>query len=301
MAETQVVIRCMNPIDQVERTIETLGRQAAEFDVTLATTSERRETVSAHAEEHLDGWSVIERPAEAGLTDVLNGAAEPDAYSRILFMDDDVVLADRGMIGALAATVDREGIGAAGPVSLNHDGGDIRCAGCAIRTFGNTDLHAGEDPDGLTGVVDVDALSGVALMVDADAFAATDGWPGEFHIYHNDFELSRRIRAAGYRVVCNRDTTIRHRGGGTPDRRDLYERTYYGVRNYFHFRKRLFSTPRFLASSLLAALFYFPHGMVDAVAKGYPRLPRYVLLGMLHAAAGRTGRTELGLAPYPSN
>ena len=84
----------------------------------------------------------------------------------------------------------------------------------------------------------VDWVSGAAMLVRADAFAAIDGFDEGYFLYYEDIDLCHRLRGAGGRILYDPSVTVLHTGGASfPDRatqkrhydagQDRYFRTYH--------------------------------------------------------------------------
>jgi GT2 family glycosyltransferase len=71
-----------------------------------------------------------------------------------------------------------------------------------------------------SGDVELDWVSGALLAIRRDAFERVGGLDERFFLYHEDVELGRRLRRAGYRVVCRTSIHLFHEvAHGDPDRR----------------------------------------------------------------------------------
>ncbi len=68
----------------------------------------------------------------------------------------------------------------------------------------------------------VDAVSGALMLVPRAAFAHVGGFDEGYFLHCEDLDLCRRLRDAGYRVVCARDVRVMHGKGGSSRRRPLF-------------------------------------------------------------------------------
>jgi len=140
---------------------------------------------------------------------------EPDTLERLLAAHaacpDAVVLQPRSL-------VDDD------PERVHYDAGWFHYVGLlSLRNF-YAPLSEAEGE----GVVDVDALVGIAPLVDRDALLGVGGYDEDYFYLAEDFDLALRLRLAGHRIVAVEDALVRHRGGsaglsfrggGYPERR----------------------------------------------------------------------------------
>jgi GT2 family glycosyltransferase len=66
--------------------------------------------------------------------------------------------------------------------------------------------------------LEVDWISGSALMISRAAFDALQGWCEDYWMYSEDVDLCRRARDRGFAVACCGDFSLEHRHGGTSRR-----------------------------------------------------------------------------------
>lgn len=286
----QVVMPCMNSLEEIEDAFRTLSRQKGiEADFYPIAPPESFRPIEDLASRYLvDDYRIQVIPRSRGLPRMLNEVAEPDRYDSILFLNDDIVMEDEDMTAKLLKTVQETDIGVAGPISVVHETGKVNSAGFHIGRFEFINLHGGEEPGSLSGTQEVPVLEGVALMTDSEAFESSGGFPESFHIYVDDFEFCRRIKAEDYRVVCNRDAEIRHKFGRDDDRE---RQIYYAVRNGIYFRKKYYSRPVFILNSFFS-LFYYLQVLLYWARRRRPDLMKTVLKGLRAAFSGFDGSRE---------
>src|SRR5215212_9886885 len=102
---------------------------------------------------------------------------------------------------------------------------DVAIVGAQVLLPGGERVNAGENPVHLTGLCwsgrfeqprengparDVLAVSGAALMVRADVFAALGGFEPGYFMYHDDVDVCWRARLAGWRVRFVPEATVVH-------------------------------------------------------------------------------------------
>jgi GT2 family glycosyltransferase len=103
-------------------------------------------------------------------------------------------------VGAAMATIED----ASQPGRFNTAGGHLTYFGLAwVSRFGE------RIPD-QRGLVDVDFASGAAMAIRADVWARLGGFRPQFFMYHEDTDLSWRLRLAGLRLVRCPDSRVRH-------------------------------------------------------------------------------------------
>ncbi len=76
--------------------------------------------------------------------------------------------------------------------------------------------------DAVGATVDVDAISGALMLIPAVVFSKVGGFDEGYFLHCEDLDLSRRIRDAGYRVVCANDIRVVHRKGGSSRQRPVF-------------------------------------------------------------------------------
>jgi GT2 family glycosyltransferase len=82
-------------------------------------------------------------------------------------------------------------------------------------------------------VREVDWVSGAAIAVRKDAFAAVGPFDEDFHFYGEETDYCFRAKALGHRTMFFPDAVIVHHGGGSPlPRQDYFENLYLGLRRF---------------------------------------------------------------------
>jgi GT2 family glycosyltransferase len=164
-----------------------------------------------------------------------NLAAAKATAPHLVFMNDDVIVRQRGWDQALAATLARPDIGIAGAI-LQYPNGTIQHAG-VVTGMGDGAGHCGrfQMTSGLWPWLrmgrDVTAVTGAMLGIRSEVFEQMRGFDETFPVNYNDVDLCLRVRQAGLRVVCLDLGTVVHREsqtrvGGTrhEEREVLYKR-----------------------------------------------------------------------------
>ncbi|MDY6773825.1 MAG: glycosyltransferase, partial [Candidatus Nanohaloarchaea archaeon] len=178
MPTLQVVIPCMNPLDQVRETLETLSaQQAPDNKISLIAPSERDDEIEEAAEEAFGtGYEILSGERSESLPRMMNKAAEPEKHDYLLFLDDDIIMDQRELVTELLESAKKGSVGIAGPVSVRLDDGTVNSAGFLEGGFEFMNLNRGNDPDELTGTRCTDTVEGAAMMVDSEAFREAGGF-----------------------------------------------------------------------------------------------------------------------------
>jgi hypothetical protein len=164
-----------------------------------------------------------------------NLAAAKATAPYLLFLNDDVLVQERGWDQALAATLARPEIGVAGAI-LQYPNGTIQHAGVVVG-MGDAAGHCGRfqmDSElwpWLRMSRDVSAVTGAMLGIRRELFQKMHGFDETFPVNYNDVDLCLRVREAGLRVVCldvgkvvHRESQTRVGGTRFEEREALYKR-----------------------------------------------------------------------------
>lgn len=116
--------------------------------------------------------------------------------------------------------------------------------------WGETDKGQFED------VVEVDYVSGCALLIRNDLIKKIGLLNEDYFSYYEETEWCVKAKIAGYFIICNPKSKIWHKIAVTSKKSDLY--IYYITRNRFLFLKRNFSKLQFFVSSLIFFITYLP-------------------------------------------
>ena len=153
----------------------------------------------------------------------------------LLFLNDDVIVHERGWDQAMAATLARPEIGIAGAI-LQYPNGAVQHAG-VVTGMGDAVGHCGrfqmssELWPWLRMGRDVTAVTGAMLGIRAEVFTKLRGFDETFPVNYNDVDLCLRVKEAGLRVVCldlgkvvHRESQTRIGGTRHEEREELYNR-----------------------------------------------------------------------------
>ena len=131
----------------------------------------------------------------------------------------------------------------------------------------------------------VDHVIGAYYLVRRQVFEKVGGFDERFFVYLEDLDLSRRIHAAGWRVLYDADTAAFHLGGGS-SRSILARRLYYSLSSRLQYARKHFPITGMLWVYLAILIADPLIRLVRAVALMRPAEAANVLkaFGMLYAS-----------------
>jgi GT2 family glycosyltransferase len=139
----------------------------------------------------------------------------------VLFLNNDIEALDKGWIERMRSLAGRSDVGAVGPMLLYADD-RIQHAGVLVGFNGSADhAHkfvdafgpAGRNPGyncSLTAVRDYSAVTAACMMMRTAIFASVGGFDESLTIGFNDTDLCLRVRAAGFAILYDGHTVLRH-------------------------------------------------------------------------------------------
>jgi GT2 family glycosyltransferase len=165
---------------------------------------------AAIAERH--GATVIRAAQNHGFGSACNLGAEGNERGFVFFVNPDAVL-EEGCCAALLAAAERHPeAGAMNPAILEPDGGfAMKRRSCLLDPSDWTprDLAvAGSSAQ-------VNILHGAALFCRQEAFEQVGGFDDRIFLYHEDDDLSLRLRQAGWTLRLEHEAAVRHIGSGS--------------------------------------------------------------------------------------
>lgn len=116
------------------------------------------------------------------------------------------------------------------------------------------------------GPVDVEWVAGSCLAIRRDVYQRLGGFDPEYFIYMSDFDLGRRLQAAGYRQVVLGDVVVAHDDGGSSDLPAVWTWERRG-RAWTRFLRRTRPFPIALALSLLLGAGYAARALFYAATR----------------------------------
>lgn len=133
----------------------------------------------------------------------------------LVFLNDDTELLDSFWLDRLVALIERPDVGVAGS-RLLYPSGALQHGGVAIG-IGDGCAHIGRETleavphwPWLDLTRDVSAVTGACLAIRTSVFHEVGGFADEFPVNYNDIDLCLRVREAGYRVIYEAGSVLRH-------------------------------------------------------------------------------------------
>lgn len=137
------------------------------------------------------------------------------AFDSYLILNHDVEILSGYLEAANRALEDRDVGAASGPLYRDRPRGDLWYAGGEFRFLTGTVRHSQSAQDAET-AREVNFLPGAALAVSARAWGEVGGFDPGFFLYHEDVDLSLRLRRAGWRLRFEpRMKAVHHVGSAT--------------------------------------------------------------------------------------
>lgn len=154
----------------------------------------------------------------------------------IFIINPDIVLPKAIYINLLKVFTLDQKIGIVGPTVLDENGliwgeggiiDPVRYSGGLIN-FGKTQKNRRK------GIVDVDYVSGTAILIKREVFETIGLFPTNYFLYYEDVDFSHRAKKEGFRVTINRDETIVHYASSSVGKNSPAMQ-YYMARNHLLF------------------------------------------------------------------
>lgn len=156
------------------------------------------------------------RPMEFNFSALCNLGAAEAGGKYLLFLNDDIEIAEENWLKAMLSKAGREDVGAVGAKLLYPNSDRIQHAGVINIHLGPAHkLQFSSDREEYYHgynrcAVNVSAVTGACLLVRKEVFEEVGGFPEYLRVALNDVELCFRLLRAGYRNVCCNDTFLYH-------------------------------------------------------------------------------------------
>ncbi len=171
-----------------------------------------------------------------------------------------------------------------------HTPGVIEYAGCSninMFTARNKAIGNGEidNPD-LSGLIETFYMHGGGMLVPKKVLDTVGPMAEEFFLYYEEMDWSERIRKAGFKIYCQRDTLIYHKESASVGRMNPLK-TYYMNRNRVLFMLRNYRTLELIPFLMFFTFISVPKNVFTYLLKGeYEHLKAY-LKGVFYFADKR--------------
>lgn len=226
-------------------------------------------------EQSFPGVVIVRNPTNLGYAEGFNGILcqliQKDLES-ILLLNNDTILRKGAYRRLLMTLREDKSIGALGPAILDFDSDRIQSVGATILWKQGRPVlrHRGCNYDEISlAPVDVDYVSGSAIILRPKAIVKSGTFPAHFFMYGEDSDLCLRVRRSGYRVVCDPRAVVEHKEGATVSRNPGLKGRYM-TRNRFLLMKRHGSTSSFVSFALWLIAVELPVMFLHSVLEGQP-------------------------------
>jgi GT2 family glycosyltransferase len=165
-----------------------------------------------------------------------NEAARIARGCRLLFLNNDVMVAPASLACILKAMDDDKTVGATGVKLLYPDTGAIQHAGMFQMLWGyasNYGVGGRADDPRFAASREVFAVTGAMLCVDRDLFEKVDGFDEDFWFGYEDVDLCLKIRKAGKKIIYLPQAASVHQESATLG---TFRSSEAAEANYNHYR-----------------------------------------------------------------
>lgn len=217
--EVTVVVVTWERRDLVLRSLESLRAQTVPHRVVVVDNASHDGTAAAVREAH-PGATVVELEENRGFAGGVVAAMDHVHTRFVALLNNDAVAEPRWLESSLAVLEDSTVAAVTAKMVLDQPGPSlINNAGVVLLPTGyGADRGLGQ-PDGPEFDVpaEVFAFSGGAVVMRTLAAAAVGGFAADWFLYYEDTDLSWRLRLAGWRIVFDPGSVVRHAHGASSD------------------------------------------------------------------------------------
>jgi GT2 family glycosyltransferase len=178
---------------------------------------------------------IVEAGKNLGFGKAHNLGFERAKGDYILFLNPDTRISENTIIELVEIFENNIEAGIAGPLLVDENGatGDEHC-GSKKTPFSiiKAKITGGKFPN-LNDVVEVDWLSGGAMMVRKDLFAELGGFDENYFMYYEDVDFCLRARNRNLKVIVNPRAKVLHAGGKSFTGSKEKKRHYYSSQDYY--------------------------------------------------------------------
>lgn len=208
-----VVVVTFNSAEVLPATLAALAQEIQEGDEVVVVDNASSDESLAIARRVVPEAIVIENGTNAGFPAACNQGAHAASGELLVFLNPDAV-PQPGWGAAIRQPATRDRGWAAWQALITTDDGQ------KVNTAGNEVHFTGLAWAGQSGTAidtadvtrrEVPCLSGACFAVLTSAFRSVGGFADNFFLYHEDLDLSLRLRLAGHRIGLEPDARVDHR------------------------------------------------------------------------------------------
>jgi GT2 family glycosyltransferase len=216
VSSLSVVIVSFNSADALGATLPALGAQLRDGDELIVVDNGSVDRSAAAAAELAPGANVIAAGKNLGFCAACNRGAEAATGELLCLLNPDAVPAPGWRDAIELPHADNRGwaawqalVTAEGGTKINTRGGVVHFTG--IAWAGDAGKRIEELPASESLAIDEPGfVSGACLALPRQAFIDTGGFPDRFFLYHEDVDLSLRLRLAGGRLGVEPAARVDH-------------------------------------------------------------------------------------------
>lgn len=185
---------------------------------------------------------MIKNNQNQGFSKGCNTGAKKASGKYLLFLNNDTVVEDKGIIGMAEYMETNSYVSILGGQLKKFNGENQPSTGKFYTLFNTFLLLAGMQKFGVTDknpkiISEVDWVKGALLMMKKDVFDKLGGFDEKIFMYTEDMELCYRAKKAGFKTFFYPDVTIVHEDYGSSDRSFAIVQIYKGLL-YFYKKHR---------------------------------------------------------------
>lgn len=200
-------------------------------------------------EKNYKNFIVIANSENAGFGKGCNLGASKAKGKTILFLNNDTVVKDRGILDMLQFMEDKKEVAILGGPLTNFDGSEQTSVGTFYNALNVIFLLAGLQRVGVvdknpTEITRVDWVKGALLMIRKDVQEKLKGFDENIFMYTEDMELCYRAKLAGLKVFFFPGVRVYHQDQGSSNRTfaivNIYKNLLYFYKKHKTLQEYLF-------------------------------------------------------------
>ncbi|MFA6513917.1 MAG: glycosyltransferase family 2 protein [Patescibacteria group bacterium] len=186
--------------------------------------------------EFADKIQIVSNKRNLGFAAANNQGAALSTGDFLLFLNSDTIAKDDFLSKCLNLFKQDENMGVVSPRLKLENGEAQKHAFGLFPTLGGLITQTGKReiiiPE-KTKILEVDWVSGCALMIRRELFEKIGGWDDHFFLYFEDVDICKRVKEAGYKIAVNLETEITHLGGKSLSLNSERKNYYYEAQDYY--------------------------------------------------------------------